>query len=59
MRVRVSPAGDMASAMAVHEMSTGWEFKQKDEGDWMPVKRVPTNVHLDLMDNGKCVATAN
>lgn len=43
----------MASPMAVHEMGSGWEFKQKDEGDWMPVKRVPTNVHLDLMDNGK------
>lgn len=53
MRVRAPRAEDMASPMAVHEMGSGWEFKQKDEGDWMPVKRVPTNVHLDLMDNGK------
>lgn len=43
----------MASAMAIHELRTGWEFKQTDTEDWLPVKRVPTNVHLDLMDNKK------
>lgn len=43
----------MASAMAVHELSTGWEFKQADASEWMPVEKVPTNVHLDLMANEK------
>lgn len=43
----------MSSAMAIHELSTEWEFKQADTKEWLPVKRVPTNVHLDLMDNEK------
>lgn len=45
----------MASAMATQELSTGWSFKQTDTEEWMPVAKVPTNVHLDLMDNKKCV----
>lgn len=43
----------MASTMAVKELSSGWQFKQRGTEEWMPVKTVPTNVHLDLMDNGK------
>ncbi|KAF2247067.1 glycoside hydrolase family 2 protein [Trematosphaeria pertusa] len=46
----------MAQAMAVHRLTDGWSFRQTDDtaGDaWLPVKRVPTNVHLDLIDNGK------
>lgn len=45
-----------AQALAVHRLTDGWTFKQADDeakDAWMPVKRVPTNVHLDLMDNGK------
>lgn len=45
----------MAEAMAVHDLSAGWSFKQTDSEEWLPVARVPTNVHLDLMDNKKCV----
>jgi beta-mannosidase len=41
-------------AAVVHDLKTGWEFKQK-YGDkvksWLPVTSVPTNVHLDLMAN--------
>lgn len=43
----------MASAMVVKELSSGWQFRQLGTEEWMPVKRVPTNVHLDLMENGK------
>jgi len=43
----------MAQAMAVHELSKGWEVKQTDTEEWLPVARVPTNVHLDLIDNNK------
>jgi beta-mannosidase len=42
-------------AFSTIQLSSGWEFKQTDEKDdaWLPVAKVPTNVHLDLMDNGK------
>jgi beta-mannosidase len=49
-----------AEALSVHVLSEGWTFKQADDtakDAWMPVKKVPTNVHLDLMDNDKYVAT--
>ncbi|KAI4656996.1 uncharacterized protein J4E79_007611 [Alternaria viburni] len=45
-----------AQALSVHVLSEGWTFKQGDDSAqdaWMPVKKVPTNVHLDLMDNEK------
>lgn len=45
----------MACAMAVQELSKNWYFKQTDTGNWMPVAHVPTNVHLDLMDNKRFV----
>ncbi|KAF2162136.1 glycoside hydrolase family 2 protein [Zasmidium cellare ATCC 36951] len=40
-------------AMQVHELVNGWSFKQTDTEEWLPVKKVPTNVHLDLLDNKK------
>jgi hypothetical protein len=43
----------MATPMAVHELSKGWRLKQTDTEEWLPVARVPTNVHLDLIDNKK------
>lgn len=42
--------------LSVHVLSKGWTFKQSDDAAkdaWMPVKKVPTNVHLDLMDHNK------
>jgi hypothetical protein len=47
-----------AQALQVDQLSEGWTFKQADDTSkdaWMPVKKVPTNVHLDLMDNCKYV----
>lgn len=44
----------MANLTMTEDLVEGWEFKQSDTDDWMPVKRVPTNVHLDLMANDKC-----
>ncbi|GAB7345318.1 hypothetical protein MBLNU457_3673t1 [Dothideomycetes sp. NU457] len=43
----------MAQASTVHTLTTGWEFKETGTEEWLPVARVPTNVHLDLMDNDK------
>ncbi|KAJ0413362.1 beta-mannosidase B [Aspergillus carlsbadensis] len=36
-------------------LEAGWSFKRTDEGDdtWAPVARVPTVVHMDLLDNKK------
>lgn len=36
-------------------LTKGWEFKQSDHTEWMPVDCVPTNVHIDLIDNQMCV----
>lgn len=50
----------MAQAHSVHHLTDGWSFKQADDVEdntWLPVKRVPTNIHLDLIDNGKYVIT--
>jgi hypothetical protein len=44
---------NMAGAMAVQTLSEGWSFKQTDTNDWLSVARVPTNVHLDLLDHKK------
>ncbi|KAK0927954.1 hypothetical protein LTR29_017537, partial [Friedmanniomyces endolithicus] len=41
------------AAMITQELRKGWQFKQADGEEWLPVARVPTNVHLDLMDNKK------
>jgi beta-mannosidase len=38
------------------ELNTGWHCKQTDDnGDdaWLPVRKVPSVIHLDLQDNGK------
>jgi beta-mannosidase len=48
----------MAQALAVHNLTSGWSFRQTDdpsEDTWLPVARVPTNVHLDLIDHEKYV----
>lgn len=37
--------------MVVQELRDTWELKQTDLDNWMPVKTVPTNVHLDLIAN--------
>jgi beta-mannosidase len=45
-----------SQALEVHCLTDGWTFKQADDtaqDDWMSVKKVPTNVHLDLIDHGK------
>jgi len=39
--------------MSSQTLTEGWEFKQTDGEEWLPVARVPTNVHLDLIDNKK------
>jgi beta-mannosidase len=50
----------MVEAMRTHCLTDGWTFKQADDTSndaWLPVKRVPTNVHLDLIDNHRYVIT--
>jgi beta-mannosidase len=49
-----------AQALSAHVLSKGWTFKQADDtadDAWVSVNKVPTNVHLDLMDHGKYVST--
>lgn len=43
------------NALSSVELSSGWEFKRADDAPdaWLPVQRVPTEVHIDLLDNGK------
>lgn len=46
----------MAQALTVYGLTSGWSFRQTDdpsEDAWLPVARVPTNVHLDLIDHEK------
>ncbi|KAH7406878.1 glycoside hydrolase superfamily [Phaeosphaeria sp. MPI-PUGE-AT-0046c] len=43
-------------ALSSVTLTDGWQFKKKDneaENAWLDVKRVPTNVHLDLIEHGK------
>lgn len=45
-------------ALSSVTLTNGWQFKQKDEeaeDAWLDVKKVPTNVHLDLIEHGKYV----
>lgn len=40
-------------------LTTGWEFKRSDDQSseaWLPVAKVPTVVHLDLIDNNVYVS---
>ena len=53
----------MTTAFKRIELSDNWQFRQADDDEqdstgsaWMPVARVPTNVHLDLLANGKYVS---
>ncbi|KAL0930557.1 glycosyl hydrolase family 2 [Colletotrichum truncatum] len=43
-------------ALLRHEINSGWSFKQKDdesENPWLPVAKVPSEVHVDLLANKK------
>ena len=43
------------SKLSSQLLSYDWQFRDKDSGEeeWLPVTKVPTVVHLDLMDNKK------
>ena len=43
----------MAEPSKSQPLTSGWSFKQTDTDEWISVKRVPTNVHLDLLDHEK------
>lgn len=43
---------------STQELRTGWEFKRTEDPSpdaWLPVARVPSVVHIDLIDNKKYV----
>ncbi|KAK1988839.1 family 2 glycosyl hydrolase [Colletotrichum cereale] len=43
-------------ALLRHELSSGWTFKQQDdasEDPWLPVPKIPSQVHVDLLANNK------
>jgi beta-mannosidase len=49
-----------ARSLSSITLTEGWQFKQTDdaaEDAWLSVQRVPTNVHLDLIEHGKYVLT--
>lgn len=43
----------MSDATQIIDLATGWKLRRTDEGDdtWLPVEKVPTVVHLDLLNN--------
>lgn len=43
----------MAQPFESRQLTSGWSFKESGAKEWLPVARVPTNVHLDLLDNDK------
>jgi hypothetical protein len=42
------------AAIQKFALSSGWKFKETDQPDsaLLPVSQVPTNVQIDLLDNG-------
>jgi len=55
----ISDVYDGSSRLEAVELSAGWVFRQTDdtnEDAWMPVKKVPSTVHQDLVDNKKYVS---
>lgn len=57
---RASRMGDISErkprpqAFSSTELTTGWEFRETEDSDgWMAVKRVPSVVQQDLIDNKK------
>ncbi|KAI1373873.1 glycoside hydrolase [Hypoxylon crocopeplum] len=41
---------------STQELQTGWEFKRTEDSSpdaWLPVAKVPSVVHIDLIDNNK------
>lgn len=54
--------GDLAASsseilpLEALDLDCGWEFKQTDDENenanaWLPVRRIPSTVHQDLIDN--------
>jgi beta-mannosidase len=45
----------MAATVQRINLATGWRLRRTDEGDdtWIPVEKVPSVVHLDLINNKK------
>jgi beta-mannosidase len=39
------------ATLEAKDLSDGWEFSQAGSNEWLPVARVPTNIHLDLIAN--------
>lgn len=42
--------------LSTQELSHGWKLKETSDASgeaWIPVSKVPTVVHLDLLENGK------
>jgi beta-mannosidase len=37
---------------AIHELSSGWEFKSETDERWLPASQIPSNVHTELMRHG-------
>lgn len=33
------------------DLRTGWSMREAESKDWLPVKKVPSQVHVDLLAN--------
>ena len=53
----MSGPDDTLVSLEAFELSKGWSFRQTDDehGDWLPVTKVPSTVHQDLIDNNRYV----
>lgn len=50
------PFKQYSMPVSTQELSQGWKLKETNdtsEEAWLPVSKVPTVVHLDLLENGK------
>jgi beta-mannosidase len=47
----------MEQLRSKQELKTGWQLKQQDDPkeEWLPVKKIPSQVHVDLLANEKYV----
>lgn len=56
----ISGSVNMPIRAEIVDLSLGWSFKQTDDvssDSWLPVKKIPSTVHQDLIDNKKCVGS--
>jgi len=52
----ISGPDNMRPTFSATDLSSGWSFKQTDDTSkdaWLPVRKIPSTTHQDLIDNKK------